>query len=420
MLFPLVSGRMVESTASPVTARVSVSSSSVQGNDDSLAGATSADGRFAAFWSEADNLVHGDTNGLEDVFVRDRLDHITTRVSVSSAGQGDGDSAYPALSSDGMIVAFQSWAGNFSPGGSVGQVYVRDRRTHTTTLASQSSSGASGDDLSFGVRVSSGGRFVAFSSDADNLVPGDTNGQTDVFVRDQMAGTTTLISASSTGGPADGSSAGVTLSPHGRYVAFNSWADNLVAGDANGVADVFVTDRRVGATTLVSVSSGGEQGNGDSFGPLFASGARFVAYQSEASNLVGNDTNGFADVFVSDRQRHTTSRVSVSSTGGQGNGTSGYFSISADGRLVAFDSDADDLVAADTNEARDVFTRDRWSHVTRRVSVSSALAQGNDFSALGGLSADGRFVLFASGATNLVHGDTNRVADVFVRGPLVR
>ena len=238
----------------------------------------SADGRFAAFWSDADDFG-GDTNGVTDVFVRDRLDHVTTRVSVSSAGQGNGGSAYPAISSDGMIVAFQSWAGNFSPGGSVGQVYVRDRRTHTTTLASQSSSGASGDDLSFGARVSGGGRFVAFSSDADNLVPGDTNGQTDVFVRDRKIGTTTLISASSTGGPTDGSSAGVTLSPHGRYVAFNSWADNLVAGDANGVADVFVTDRRVGATTLVSVSSDGAQGNGDSFGPLFASGARFVAYQ---------------------------------------------------------------------------------------------------------------------------------------------
>jgi Tol biopolymer transport system component len=382
----------------------------------------SADGRFVAFLSFASNLVPADTNGSDDIFVRDGTTHTTTRVSVSSTGaQGSNASAQPSISADGRFVAFRSFASNLVPGDTNGvlDLFVRDRTTHTTTRISVSSTGAQGNGNSFDPSMSADGRFVAFDSDASNLVLNDTNFADDVFVRDRTTHTTRRVSVSSTGAQGNDGSSDPSISADGRFVAFRSSASNLVPGDTNGVLDLFVRDRTTHTTTRISVSSTGAQGNENSYDPSISGDGRFVAFFSFASNLMPADTNGVPDIFVRDRTTHATTRVSLSSSGAQGDDLSLEPSISADGRFVAFDSSASNLVPGDTNGVQDVFVRDRVTHTTTRVSASSSGAQGDDSSFVPSISADGRFVAFDSSASNLVAGDTNAQPDMFVRGPLL-
>jgi Tol biopolymer transport system component len=207
-----------------------------------------------------------------------------------------------------------------------------------------------------------------------------------------------------------------SLSASGRLAAFRSLASSLVDGDTNNHADIFVRDLDAGLTTRVSIASSGNQANGDSISAVISADGRYVAFISEASNLVSGDTNGFRDVFVHDRQTGVTERVSVSSAGAQANDTTNtLLGISADGRQVAFASWADNLVAEDTNGYFDVFVHDRWSGVTEIVSVNNALQVGDRESYHPAISSDGRFIAFDSYATNLVSGDTNNAFDVFVR-----
>ncbi|MBK9316760.1 MAG: PD40 domain-containing protein [Acidobacteria bacterium] len=406
------------STQSNTTTRISVSSEGVQADGASGVSSLSADGRYVAFESGSTNLVAGDTNGLGGVFVHDRQTGTTTRVSVSSAGiEGNGPSGVPAISSDGRYVAFESDATNLVVGDTngLGDVFVHDRQTSTTTRVSVSSAGIEGNGYSQTAAISSDGRYVTFSSESSNLVAADTNGDYDVFVHDRQTGATTRVSISSAGVEGNGASVVSTFSGDGRYVAFNSDATNLVTGDTNGMSDVFVHDLQTGMTTRVSVSLMGLEGNGGSYNPSLSSDGLFVAFSSDASNLVAGDTNGTWDVFVHDRQMGTTTRVSLSSTGMQGNGESGigdHPTISADGRFIVFDSEASNLVGDDTNGVRDVFVHDRQMGTTTRVSLSSTGMQGNGY--YPAMSADGRFVTFTSDA-NLVVDDTNSYPDVFVR-----
>ena len=197
-------------------------------------------------------------------------------------------------------------------------------------------------------------------------------------------------------------------------VAFVSKATNLVAGDSNNVADIFIHDGQTGATTRVSVSSAGDQANGASSDPAISTDGRYVAFVSAATNLVAGDTNGVRDVFVYDRQTGATMRVSVGAGGNQANAASSAPSVSADGRYVAFASLASNLVPGDTNSASDVFVRDRQTGVTTRASVNDSGLQGNNSSWEPSLSADGRYVAFTSQADNLITDDTDGTADVFV------
>jgi Tol biopolymer transport system component len=226
------------------------------------------------------------------------------------------------------------------------------------------------------------------------------------------------VSISSGGVQGDNHSIESSISADGRFVAFESHATTLIAGDTNGVRDVFVRDRKLHKTRRVSISTGGVQGDGDSFESSISADGRFLAFRSDATTLVSGDTNGVTDVFVRDRKLHKTHRVSISTGGVQGDGDSISSSISADGRFVAFGSEATTLVSGDTNGVTDVFVRDRKLHKTRRVSISTGGVQGDNDSISSSISTDGRFVAFESDATALVAGDTNGVADVFVRGPL--
>ncbi len=355
-----VAGGVRPVTAGP-TARESLDSAGRQANGASFKAAISADGRFVAFESDATNLVLGDTNGVADIFVRDVLTGRTTRASVDSAGkQANGASFNAAISADGRFVAFESDATNLVPGDTIGKrdIFVRDLTTARTTRVSVDSAGRQTNGASFKAAISADGRFVAFESDATNLVLGDTNGAADIFVRDLLTGRTTRVSVDSLGRQANGASFNAAISADGRFVAFESDATNLVLGDTIGKRDIFVRDLTTSSTTRVSVDSAGGQANGASFNAAISADGRFVAFESNATNLVQGDTNGVADIFVRDLVTGRTTRVSVDSLGRQANGASFNAAISADGRFVAFESDATNLVLGDTTGKRDVFFHD--------------------------------------------------------------
>lgn len=344
------------------TALVSVSpTAGLAENGGSFSPSLSADGRLIAFSSEATNLVAGDMNGKADIFLHDRLTGATTLVSVSPTGEIalGGASLSPSISADGRIVAFDSEAKNLVAGdtNNLEEIFVRDLAAGATELVSVSLTGGSANNNSYQASISADGRFVAFTSDALDLVAGDTNTASDVFLYDRLAAATTLVSVSLTGGVADGTSGSDTasVSADGRFVAFSSRATNLVAGDTNGSDDIFVRDTVLGTTELVSVSLTVVPA-GASISPSISADGRFVAFGSSSSQLVAGDTNGQTDVFVRDRQAGTTIRVNVTSTGAQAlDGGSELPRISANGRYVAFRSDATDLVPGDNNRKRDVF-----------------------------------------------------------------
>lgn len=270
------------------------------------------------------------------------------------------------------------------------------------------------NDDSEGIPTASGnGRFVAFRSEASNLVADDTNEVTDVFVRDNVAGTTVRISVDSAGQEANAASDLPAISDDGRFVTFRSTASNLVEGDTNGRADVFLRDTQLGLTTRVSVDSTGNQGLTDSNGAAISTDGQYVAFMSAAPNLVAADTNDTNDVFVHDRTTGLTTRASVDSTGVQGNDGSVWPNISGTGRYVTFVSYATNLVADDTNGLGDVFVHDTSSGKTTRVNVDAAHNQANGITGWPVISRDGVYVVFYSHATNLVPADSNGAGDFF-------
>ncbi|MGA4846849.1 RICIN domain-containing protein [Streptomyces sp. G5(2025)] len=381
----------------------------------------SADGRYAAFTSDAASLVPGDKNLASDVYVRDRSAGTTERVSLTD---GDAESApaewsdEPSISSDGRYVAFESVARALVSGDTNGNrdVFVRDRTAGTTQRVSVASNGGQGNSWSFSPSVSGDGRFVAFTSGASNLVPGDTNAADDVFVHDRQARTTQRVSVAGGGAQGNGESTAPSISADGRFVAFTSAASNLVSGDTNAADDVFVRDLVSGTTQRVSVTGTGAQGDRDSTSPSISADGRHVAFCSSAAGLVPGDTNGRIDVYVRDRQAGTTQRVSVADNGTQGDGHSGLVSISADGRHVAFSSSAGNLIARDANAVSDVFVHDQETDKTQRVSTAHTDGgDGDHYSSEASISADGRHTVFSSAASDLVPGDTNAAYDVFVR-----
>jgi hypothetical protein len=366
----------------------------------------SARGRHVAFDSTA-RLVRNDTNGVRDVYVRDRSTGTLQRVSVSSAGrQGTRKSFEPAISGNGRYVAFTSRA-RLVAGDTNGRldVYVRDRSTGTTELVSVSTSGEQGDGPSYEPAISSDGNVVAFTSDASNLAAG-TNAPRHVYVRIRSAGVTRLASVTSTGTARPGWYAySAAVSANGRYVAF-TW-DHEIRG-----LRLTVWDRAAGTTQRVATAS--------SQAAISASG-RFVSFTRPISTGIGWDPAGQElgkpyDVLMRDRSRRATRVVSVSDSERRANSGSFDATMSARGGVVAFTSIATNLVVGDTNRRADVFVRDRSAGRTLRVSVSTQGGQGDGASRQGAVSANGRYVAFTSNASNLVARDPNgHGSDVFVR-----
>jgi len=394
------------------TTRVSVDSSGAEANDVSTKPAISDDGRYIAFQSGATNLVIGDTNNTDDIFVHDRQTGATTRISIRSDGaQVNGGSSSPAISADGRFVAFYSDASSLVDGDTngCGDIFVHDRQTGQTTRVSVDSIGNEQNappEYDYAVvSISGDGRYVAFYSDATNLVSGDTNNETDIFVHDRQTGQTTRASVATDGSEANAGSGEPSLSGDGRYVTFYSGATNLVAGYMNGKGDVFVRDMQSGITTLVSVNSMGEQADGGSFSPDISGDGRYVIFLSKSHNLDprAEDYGSYPLAYVRDLQVGQTMAQSVSTPGDiLPVGDIDMPVISRDGRYVAFE------FRHHGDPYQNTWVRDL------QTGTSVAVSYNWDGDAWPALSANGNFVAFDSSAANLVSGDSNGVKDVFV------
>jgi len=428
---------VVALTAAPAAAqnpitRASVGPAGNEGKKDSGAlsrPAFSRDGRFLAFDSNAGNLAGGDTNGVADVFVKELATGALVRVSVASNGtQGDRDSAGPSLSGDGRFVAFYSYATTLVSGdtNSSPDVFLHDRDADgngifdegngVTACVSVSSSGTLGNYSSVGSAISDDGRYVAFNSSSTNLVSGDTNQRTDEFLRDVVAGTTIAITVDVTGTTlGDNHCYLPVISGDCALVAFASDASNLVANDTNSYRDVFVRDWAAGTTVRASVDSAGVEGNGASYDPCLAGDGSAVAFTSWAANLVQTDVNRMVDVFVHDLATGVTSLASIDSYTNQGNSNSFRPWINSDGSVVVFQSWATNFAAGDLNQQSDVFVHERAAAVTTCVSFNG-VGLGCNGTGCGYpcISGDGTLVAFVADSDNLVVADGNAKLDVFV------
>ncbi len=451
----------------------------------------SGDGRHVAFLSQSDQLVNNDTNGVSDVFATappnrapaisltgdnpaivtlgssyiepgamaqdgedgDISDQITISGQIDTGTVGtyqltytvtdtaglsatpvrreiivveplshvypdpvvEGPTIYastnPAINADGRYVVFFSTDYTLVPGGSPqggSDLYVLDRLTTQYSRISVSSDGIAGDAVNrVTPSISADGRFVAFASVSHDLVPNIGNGVSQIYVRDRLLGRTELISAASSGEQANSGCEGISMSSDGRYVAFLSHANNLDGGDAG----VFVRDRLLGTTSRIGETFFGSAANGlnvGNNGTSISADGRYVAFSSKTSDYT-------VHTYVRDRNTSLTSIASISTDGQTGNGASYYPRLSADGNLVAFTSEASNLVANDINSAADIFVHNRITGETHLASVASSGLQSNGASGYApAISGDGRFIAFSSQATNLVPGDINAVADVFV------
>jgi hypothetical protein len=381
----------------------------VVGNGQSQSASVSGNGRYVVFWSTASNLVAGDTNGAADTFIYDRQTGKIERVSVSSSGkQGNSYSSGVAKASpDGRFVVFTSNASNLVSGDTNGMfdIFIRDRTNRTTRRVSVSNSGAQAQDHSFGAAVSADGRFVAFSSLAANLVAGDTNGKQDVFVRDLTGRKTTRVSVRRDGGQGNGESGVASIAANGRDVGFLSTSDNLVSGDTNITNDAFVKDTGSGVIERVSVNVDGSQFYGGSAEMSVSTDARYVAFS--ASTL-----GPWPQVFVRDRKARTTTVVSVGPDGAQALGSALRPSISGSGRYVAFTSGAHNILP-NTPFYENLFVRDRTTNTTTLASISSTGSPIFGHSAEPAAADTG--TAFIAYANNVVPGGTELPVQLYFR-----
>lgn len=397
------------------------------------AGATgpviSADGLHVAFTSEADNLAADDDNAVNNAFVRDLSSGITTYANRGSgpAGVASPESVFDAsVSGDGARVVFDGPSTLAVPAAPASrQLLVRELPSGQTTLVSRADGalGAPADATPFQPALSADGRVVVFQSDATNLSGDDDDDAGDIFARDLVAGTTTLVSRApgpgGAGGTADSTSPKV--SADGRVVAFLSEADNLSTADGDGNRDVFVRDLRTDLTVLVSRATGpdGAGSDGDSGTAAISDDGRYVLFYSTADNLSAEDVDSVGNVYVRDLVAGTTTLVSraTGAAGAGGDGDSAWGDISADGRIAVFHSQAKNLSSEDGDATRDVFARDRVAGTTTLVSRSAgaAGAPADGDSRFPEISADGRRVVFESDADNLSADDLNAFTSIFMR-----
>jgi Tol biopolymer transport system component len=362
----------------------------------------SADGRFVAFAHIA-ALAPEDTNGLDDVYVRDRNAGTTFLASrTSSGGIANDESRFPSIDDVGRCVVFTSRATNLVPGdtNATYDAFVRDTHAGTTERVSIATDGTQANAIIDGVGISGDGRYVMFSTVASSLVPGDTNGESDVFVHDRALHTTERVSVASDGSQANAASIAAfqlerVMSADGRYVVFASLASNLAANDGNGKPDDFLRDRLLGTTELVDLAMNGNSPvNGGGASTISRDGTR-LAFTSISDDIVPGDTNGFGDAFVRDRVAGTVVLASVDSSGAQSNAGCGNARLSRDGNVVVFDSFATNLAPGDTNSKSDVFVHEIASGTTERASLKTSGAQYTIFDVgASSLSGDGRIVTF--------------------------
>lgn len=402
---------------------ISVASDGTQGNRSSnnwysnvRNADLSDDGRYVVFQSEASNLVAGDTNGVSDIFLRDRQAGTTTRISVTAGGvQADAASVTPSISADGSVIVFSSSATNLwprDPKGFLCSLYVYNRPAASLACASLALSGGLAGSGFYDPAISSNGRYVVFRSASNDLVSGDTNGQVDVFVRDLQTGQYERVNLPA-GGQANGPSYSPAISADGRYVTYNSSATNLVPGDTNNFADIFLYDRQAGTTARVSLAHDGAQPNNHSEASAISADGRWLVFTSTAENLVPNppwicQRTGLgpdcvvSNVYVRDLLDGEIRLL----TGGNG----GSATISEDGRYVALSNTSDVCPGLNHSIVRvDLLTGERIC-----ISQASDGSPADHHSYAPGISASGRSIVYWSEAGNLVANDKNNASDIFL------
>ncbi len=389
-------------------------------NNASDFAALSADGTWLVFQTEASNSFLSDSNGWVDIWRQNRADGALQRVSLTGAGTAtDGASFGAATSADGRHIAFTSIAANMlaEDMNGMADIFRRDMETGALLLISINSDGRAGNNVSFGATITGDGSKLAFLSAASDLVTADTNNAIDVFLRDLSANSMRLVSTAADGSQGNaGALNRPAISADGRFVAFDSLASNLLADDSNGRDDVFLKDMLTGAVTRVSTAADGTQQNGGIQGtlrPVISADGRYVAFASSASNLVAGDTNNAIDVFRRDMLTGAIERVSITAGGVQGQRDSLDATISADGRFIAFTSLAPDFAADDRPASADIFLKDMQSGALMLLSRNLSGVPGLGESVNAAISADGLRIAFASTVADLVAGDANAWQDMF-------
>lgn len=395
------------------TGLATLNSNDEQANNDSFLAAVSDSAQHVAYQSLGSNLVPGDSNGEQDVFVRDMAAGTTSRASVSSTGIQANDGSYnAAISGNGRYVAFTSDASNlvFSDSNGFRDVFLHDTDTGFTQrlsalgviIITQGNEDSDNVDLSC-----TAGCIAAFESSASNLVSNDFNNTQDIFR--WVSGGIHRLSVDKNGNDADGGSANPSLSSGGGIMAFDSSATNLLdfGTDTNGLQDVYVRNTALEQNSLGSVNWIGGFANGNSSNPDVSADGRYVVFESQASDLLFGDINTGTAIYLRDRFNFSNEKISVNTAGESANGVSLSPAISADGRYVTFWSNASNLVLDDSNNARDIFVRDRWKNTTTRLSVDTFGEQANGLNDHPAISGDGRYGVFSSAADNLVPNDNN-------------
>ena len=403
-----------------INSLVSIATDGTQGESPSADADISPDGRYVTFFSDGTSLVPNDSNGWGDVYLRDTLAGTTERISEAPDGtQANQMSMQAGVSADGRYVTFLSYATSLFgddtlPWSNTAEVFVRDRVENTITRITNGIDGGSSDRGALGTEISDDGRYVAFHSASTNLVADDTNNVADIFVFDRVEQEMSRITNGDSGSFHPEFSAG------GDYIVFYSRATNLVDGDDNNAGDVFIYDTNTGTIEMVSVSSTEEIGNADSFGfPEVSADGRFVAFQSAAFNLVPNDTNGSipsagGDIFVRDRELGLTERVSVRASGAEFIDSTSV-SLTPDGRFVAFSAIKDDSDPSDFLAPADIWLHDRATGNTELVSATPSGVPSDGESENPRLTADARKVFFQTSGGEFVPADANETVDVVVR-----
>jgi Tol biopolymer transport system component len=386
----------------------------------------SGDGRFVAFTSQATNLLTTPiASPLSRVFLYDEENGAIRLVSVAPNGRSaDGPSSQPAVANDGSVVVFMSSAHDLVTADTVRSDVFAWSSARGVQRVSVPATGVQANGASDEPDVSSDGRFVVFRSAASNLVGQGTGPHVNVFVRDLLLGNTYLVSVAPSGGAANGDSGSPAISPDGRYVSFATTATNLVAGQPTHRSDIVVRDLVAGISQLASVSSSGQEQNAAVAAPFsqlsdVSAGGRFVAFDSDATNLIRNDHNHHTDVFVHDMKTKMTVRASLATTDQEPNSDSFAPRITPDGRYVIFASFARNLAPFEP-AGPNVFVRDLLRHTTVMVDVSASgrprrAEHIRQLLQRPSISDDGSVAGFVSTATNLVAGDTNNAQDVFLR-----
>jgi Tol biopolymer transport system component len=400
------------------------------GNADAYFGSVSSNGRIVALSTVSSNLGFTDGNNDIDIYVRDLGTGEVELISRDGDGNvGSAGSNYASVSANGRWVLYATSAQNLAPGAVNGQqIALFDRKSGVTTEVSTAADGGfadAGSDNYTCRPLSANGRWAVFESAATNLVDGDLGDQTDVFLADLRAGTLERISRG-IAGEADGDSRFASISPNGRWVVYLSTATNLVAGDGNGFSDVFLYDVKRKTTVLVSKATDGSAGDDDSPSGYFGNAAvsnngRLVAFVSKATNLDPDsaDTNGFNDVFLRDLRAGTTKRISVGPMGAQADGAAYDIAITPSGKHVLFDTDAANMIDLVGGVGGDVIVRDVRTGTNRRLiealggGRAGAPDQASYLAAIG-LSANGRWMTVSSPAADVVADDDNGKIDVFL------